>query len=216
MISTDVPISVLLGQASMTLFTDATAQHSHRVRMVVAEKGVNVKLVEVDSRHKPIDLGEINPYNTLPTLFDREVVLYESPVIMEYLDERFPHPPLLTVYPVERAQARLMMHRIDREWSGHVDLLMSGERSDAVSQARKTLRESLINSAPAFSQHKFFVSDEFSLVDCYVAPILWRLKAMNITLPDRQVRPIRRYMKRVFERDSFRASLTEAEVEMRE
>ena len=200
----------------MTLFSDVTDQYSHRVRMVVAEKGVNIDRVEVDSKHKPIDLGELNPYDTLPILFDREIVLYESAVIMEYLDERFPHPPLLTVYPVERAQARQMMHRIDREWSGHVDLLMSGERSDAATRARKELRENLIGSAQVFSQNKFFLSDEFSLVDCYVAPILWRLKALKITLPDRQVRPIRRYMKRVFERLSFRASLTEAEVEMRE
>ena len=200
----------------MTLYSDATDQHSHRVRMVVSEKGVNIERVDVDSKRRPIDLGDLNPYNTLPTLFDREIVLYESAVIMEYLDERFPHPPLLTVYPVERAQARLMMHRIDKEWSGHVDLLMSGDRSEAATEARKALRDNLIGSAQVFSQNRFFLSDEFSLVDCYVAPILWRLKAMRITLPDRQVRPIRRYMKRIFERDSFRASLTEAEVEMRE
>lgn len=200
----------------MTLYSDATDQHSHRVRMVVSEKGVNIERVDVDSKRRPIDLGDLNPYNTLPTLFDREIVLYESAVIMEYLDERFPHPPLLTVYPVERAQARLMMHRIDKEWSGHVDLLMSGDRTEAATEARKALRDNLIGSAQVFSQNRFFLSDEFSLVDCYVAPILWRLKAMRITLPDRQVRPIRRYMKRIFERDSFRASLTEAEVEMRE
>ena len=200
----------------MTLYSDATDQHSHRVRMVVSEKGVNIERVDVDSKRRPIDLGDLNPYNTLPTLFDREIVLYESAVIMEYLDERFPHPPLLTVYPVERAQARLMMHRIDKEWSGHVDLLMSGDRTEAAAEARKALRDNLIGSAQVFSQNRFFLSDEFSLVDCYVAPILWRLKAMRITLPDRQVRPIRRYMKRIFERDSFRASLTEAEVEMRE
>ena len=200
----------------MTLFTDATDQHSHRVRMVVAEKGINVELVEVDARSKPIDLREVNPYNTLPTLFDRDLVLYHSAVITEYLDERFPQPPLLAVYPVARAQSRLLMHRIDKDWGSQVDVLMSGSRSEAVTRARKTLRESLISSSPLFAQKPFLMSDEFSLVDCYVAPILWRLKAMNINLPDRQARPIRRYMKRVFERDSFRASLTEAEVEMRE
>ena len=200
----------------MTLFTDGTDQYSHRVRMVVAEKGINVELVEVDPRTKPPDLRQVNPYNTLPTLFDRDLVLYDSAVITEYLDERFPHPPLLAVYPVARAQSRLLMYRIDRDWCVHVDLLMAGGRSEAVTRARKTLRESLISSSPLFAQKPFLMSDDFSLVDCYVAPILWRLKAMDINLPDRQARPIRRYMKRVFERDSFRASLTEAEVEMRE
>ena len=200
----------------MTLFTDVTDQYSHRVRMVVAEKGINVEFVEVDPRHKPMDLSEINPYNTLPTLFDRDLVLYHSAVIMEYLDERCPHPTLLAVYPVARAQSRLLMHRIKKDWGDHADLLMAGGRSEAVNRARRELRDSLIRSSAVFAQKPFFMNDEFSLVDCCVAPILWRLKAMNVSLPDPQARPIRRYMKRIFERDSFRASLTEAEVEMRE
>lgn len=96
-------MSVVSKRTSMTLFSDAADHYSHRVRMVLAEKGVTVDVVDVDPGNKPDELGELNPYNSLPTLLDRDLVLYESVVIMEYLDERFPHPPLLPVYPVARA-----------------------------------------------------------------------------------------------------------------
>ena len=199
----------------MTLFSDASDHYSHRVRMVVAEKGVNVDIVDVSPGKKPEDLAEINPYNTLPTLLDRELVLFESTVIMEYLDERFPHPPLLPVYPVARAQSRSLIHRIEKDWTRNVDLLMSGRsRENTLAKARKELTESLITVAPIFADKPFFMSDEFTLVDCCVAPILWRLKYMGIKLPERQARPMRKYMREIFSRASFRGSLTETEVEM--
>jgi RNA polymerase-associated protein len=201
----------------MTFFSDPQDHYSHRVRMVLAEKGVAVEIVEVDPGNKPEDLAEINPYNSVPTLLDRELVLYESTVIMEYLDERFPHPPLLPVYPVARAQSRLLIHRIETDWSGRVDLLMLGKgRETALDKARKELRESIIGIAPIFGETEFFMSDEFTLVDCCVTPILWRLPVLDIKLPDRSTRPMQKYMQKMFERDSFRASLTEAELEMRE
>ncbi len=199
----------------MTLFSDASDHYSHRVRMVVAEKGVNVDIVDVSPGKKPEDLAEINPYNTLPTLLDRELVLFESTVIMEYLDERFPHPPLLPVYPVARAQSRSLIHRIEKDWTRSVDLLMSGRsRESTLAKARKELSESLITVAPIFADKPFFMSDEFTLVDCCVAPILWRLKYMGIKLPERQARPMRKYMREIFSRASFRGSLTETEIEM--
>ena len=199
----------------MTLFSDASDHYSHRVRMVVAEKGVNVDIVDVSPGKKPEDLAEINPYNTLPTLLDRELVLFESTVIMEYLDERFPHPPLLPVYPVARAQSRSLIHRIEKDWTRSVDLLMSGRsRESTLAKARKELTESLITVAPIFADKPFFMSDEFTLVDCCVAPILWRLKYMGIKLPERQARPMRKYMREIFSRASFRGSLTETEMEM--
>lgn len=210
-------MSVLTRRGSMTLFSDPADHQSHRVRMVVAEKGINVDIVDVDPRHKPQELGQINPYNTLPTLLDRELVLYESTVIMEYLDERFPHPPLLAVYPVARAQSRLLMHRIEKDWSRRVNLLMAGRgRAESLNKARRELSESLLAVAPVFASQQFFMSDEFTLVDCCVAPILWRLKAMDVKLPERSTRALRQYMRRIVERESFRRSLTEAEVEMRE
>lgn len=201
----------------MTLFSDGREHYSHRVRMVLAEKGVTCDIVEVDSENKPEDLAEINPYNSLPTLLDRDLVLYEANVIMEYLDERFPHPPLLPVYPVQRALSRLWITRVEREWSSRLDVLMSPKsREPALSKARKELRESLVAVAPIFAEKPFFMHDEFTLVDCCVAPILWRLKVVDIQLPDRTCRPMQKYMQSIFSRESFRLSLSEAELEMQD
>ena len=200
----------------MTLYSDARDHYSHRVRMVLAEKGVTIDIIDVDPANKPEDLAELNPYNTLPTLLDRDLVLYESTVIMEYLDERFPHPPLLPVYPVQRALSRLWITRVEKEWSQKLDILMAGKgRETVISKARKELRESIISIAPIFAEKPFFMNEEFTLVDCCVVPILWRLEEVEITLPERSTRPLQQYMQRMFERESFRASLTEAELEMR-
>jgi RNA polymerase-associated protein len=210
-------MSLVTRRSSMTLFSDARDHYSHRVRMVLAEKGVTVDIVDVDPNNKPEDLAEINPYNSLPTLLDRDLVLYEANVIMEYLDERFPHPPLLPVYPVQRALSRLWITRVEREWSTRLDVLMSGKgRETAIAKARKELRESIIAVAPIFAEKPFFMNDEFTLVDCCVAPILWRLKTVDIALPERASRPLLKYMQSIFERESFRLSLTEAELEMQD
>jgi|TARA_B100000315_G_C14556095_1_gene578229 RNA polymerase-associated protein len=201
----------------MTFFSDARDHYSHRVRMVLAEKGVTVDIVDVDPSNKPEGLAEINPYNTLPTLLDRDLVLYEANVIMEYLDERFPHPPLLPVYPVQRALSRLWITRVENEWSKRLDILMVGKgRETVITRARQELRESIISVAPIFAEKPFFMNEEFTLLDCCVAPILWRLKEVDITLPEKSTRPLTRYMQMIFERESFRESLTEVELEMRE
>ena len=201
----------------MTLFSDPRDHYSHRVRMVLCEKGVSVAVVDVDPLQISENLSEVNPYGTLPTLLDRELVLYKSTVIMEYLDERFPHPPLLPVYPVARAQCRLLMHRIELDWSKRVDVLLAGRgRETAMDKARKELRESLAAIAPVFADRPFFMNEEFTLVDCFVAPILWRLNALDLKMSARQLKPMQRYMNDMFERDTFQESLTEPEVDMRE
>ena len=210
-------MSIVTKRSSMTLFSDPRDHYSHRVRMVLAEKGVTAEIVDVVAGKEPEDLAEINPYNTLPTLADRDLALYEANVIMEYLDERFPHPPLLPVYPVQRALSRLWITRVEKEWSSRLDILMAGKgRETILSKARKELRESIIAIAPIFAEKPYFMNDEFSLVDCCVAPILWRLKEVDITLPEKSTRALHKYMQKIFERDAFRASLTETEVEMRE
>ena len=206
-------MSLATKRSSMTLFSDPRDHYSHRVRMVLCEKGVSVDVVGVDPDDRPDELRQINPYNTLPTLLDRDLVLYQSTVIMEYLDERFPHPPLLPVYPVARAQSKLLMHRIEKDWSSAVDLLMSGSGKD---KTRNELRESLAGIAPIFDDRKFFMNEEFSLVDCCVAPILWRLPAIDISLPEKQTKSMQRYMNDMFSREAFIDSLTESELEMRE
>ncbi|MGB5718405.1 MAG: glutathione S-transferase N-terminal domain-containing protein [Gammaproteobacteria bacterium] len=198
----------------MNLFSSTTCPQSHRVRMVLAEKGITVEIIDVDSGQKPEDLIDLNPYNTVPTLVDRELVLYDPHTIVEYLDERFPHPPLMPVDPVSRARTRLALFRIEHDWYELVPALESkGEKT--VSKARKTLRDSLTSSAEVFAAKPYFLSDEFSLVDASIAPILWRLMRYRIDLP-RQAKPVMDYAERMFNRESFQASLTEAEREMRE
>ena len=210
-------MGVVAKHSSMIFYSDGNDHYSQRVRLVLAEKGVAVEIIDVDPAHIPEDLTDLNPYNSLPTLIDRELVLYQSQVIMEYLDERFPHPPLLPVYPVARAQSRLFVHRIQRDWCTAVDTIMAGKSKDTViDRARKELRESLVTIAPIFDGKPFFMSEEFTLVDCCVGPILWRLSVLGIELPPKQGKPILDYMDRMFERDSFQASLSEAELDMRD
>lgn len=211
----EVGMGILAKRSSMTFFSDATSHYSHRVRIVLAEKGVTVDIIDVTNSELPEDIAALNPYNSLPTLVDRELVLYEPNVMMEYLDERFPHPPLLPVYPVARGESRQLINRIERDWSRLVDLILA----DAVEaeEARKELREGLIAIGPIFGEKPFFMSDEFTLIDCCMAPILWRLSKLKITIPEtRQTKPLKQYMKRLFERESFQVSLTELEREMQE
>lgn len=210
-------MNMLARRATMTIFSDARDHYSHRVRMVLAEKNITVDIIDVNPKKKPEDLTQLNPYGGLPTLADRDLVLYDAHVITEYLDERFPHPPLLPVYPVQRALSRLWISRVEREWSGRINLLMSGKgREAARTRARGELRESIIGISPIFSRKPYFMNDDFTLVDCCVAPIFWRLKAAGISLPERSTRPLQRYMQKMFDRESFRASLTEVELEMQE
>ena len=209
-------MGVVAKRSSMTFFSDNTSQYSHRVRIVLAEKGVTVDLIEADAAHPPAELADINPYNSLPTLVDRELVLYESKVMMEYLDERFPHPPLLPVYPVARAESRLYIHRIEKDWCSLVDSILHSRSDNVVKKATKELRESILGIAPIFAEKPFFMSDEFTLVDCCLAPILWRLPALGVDLQSiKQAKPLLTYMDGLFDRDSFQESLTEQEREMR-
>ncbi len=210
-------MGVVTKRSSMTFYSDGASQYSHRVRIVLAEKGVTVDTVDVDPDNKPEDLASLNPYNSLPTLVDRDLVLYEANIMMEYLDERFPHPPLFPVYPVARAQSRLWMYRIQRDWCSVIDRLMAGDYGSPAEadKARKELRESLISIAPIFTEKPFFMSDEFTIVDCCVIPILWRLPALGIDLGDsKAVQPLLEYRARLFSRESIRISLSEQEKEM--
>jgi RNA polymerase-associated protein len=200
----------------MTFFSDNTSQYSHRVRIVLAEKGVTVDLIEADAAHPPAELADLNPYNSLPTLVDRDLVLYESKVMMEYLDERFPHPPLLPVYPVARAESRLYIHRIEKDWCSLVDSILHSRSDNVVKKATKELRESLMGISPIFAEKPFFMSEAFTLVECCLAPILWRLPSLGIDIrSSKQSKPLLAYMDSLFNRDSFQESLTEQEREMR-
>lgn len=199
----------------MTLYSGSLDIYSHRVRIVLAEKGVSVEVINTDinEKDKLEDLLELNPYGNAPTLVDRELVLYDANIIMEYLDERFPHPPLMPVYPVARAKTRLMIYRIDREWGELVRKIEQGKAAES-QVACKELRNYLVKLAPVFNNSAFFLNEDFSLVDCCIAPILWRLPMWGIILPP-EAKAVNKYAERIFARDSFQASLTEAEQDLR-
>lgn len=194
----------------MTLYSSVNDLRSHQTRIVIAEKGVGVEIVFVEPDNLPEDLMQLNPYpDALPTLVDRELVLYNAHIIMEYLDERFPHPPLMPVYPVARGTSRLMMYRIRRDWYALADKILAGGKG--VEAARQELREGILALAPLFADTPFFMSEEFSLVDCYLAPLLWRLPIYGIQLEGNGAKEVKAYMVRIFERESFQQSLTELE-----
>ena len=209
-------MGVVAKRSSMTFFSDGASHYSHRVRIVLAEKGVTVDIIDVDADHKPEDLADLNPYNSLPTLVDRDLVLYEANVMMEYLDERFPHPPLLPVYPVARAQSRLWIHRIEKDWCTLVDGILANPDGKKAEPLRKEFKESLMSISEIFIDMPYFMSEEFTLVDCCLAPMLWRLPQFGIELPNnRQTKPLLDYINRLFERPAFQESLTDLEREIR-
>jgi RNA polymerase-associated protein len=206
--------SVTNRRSVMTLFSASDNPDNHRVRIVLAEKDITVDIIETDSDNLPEDLSDLNPYNTVPCLIDRKLVLYDSRIIMEYLDERFPHPPLMPIDPVSRAHSRLALFRIEKDWFSLIEDLESGQEKRA-NEARKILRSGVLSAAEVFSVKPFFLSDNFSLVDCTIAPILWRLPKYGIDLPEKEAKPVLEYMDRVFSRDTFQMSLTDAEKSIR-
>lgn len=197
----------------MALFSAPESVHSHRARYVLAEKGVHVEIFNVDPDNPPEDLIDLNPYNTVPTLVDRELVLYGTSVITEYVDERYPHPPLMPVDPVSRARTRLALYRIEQDWYALADGLETAT-GGRITKLRKQLGDSMASSAGAFAASKYFLNDEPTLVDCALVPLLWRLKKYGVELP-RQAKPVNDYADRMFATESFRRSLTELEREMR-
>ena len=210
----DLDSALLANRRSvMSLYSDPTDAASHAVRFVLAEKAINVEIHHVTMDNKPEDLNDLNPYSAILTLVDRDLVLYEPQIIMEYLDERFPHPPLMPVDPVARANNRLYRYRLQRDFYALVDDVENGERGVS-NAARKCLRDHLSTLAPIFAQKTYFMSDDYSLVDCYLAPILWRLPAYGVRLPA-QAKAMQKFADRIFEREAFTQSLTEAEYELR-
>ena len=199
-------MAIIAKRTIMSLYSDSDDIYSHQVRIVLAEKGVNVEIMFAKNGEASHELLAVNPYGTVPTLIDRELVLYEARIIMEYLDERFPHPPLLPVYPVARAETRKMMHRIEQDW---YCLLHQINTANDAQAAREQLLESLTSLEPVY-----FLSDEFSLLDCALAPLLWRLPRLGVEISAKE-QGLNAYMQRVFKRESFQASLTDAERQLR-
>jgi len=197
----------------LTLYSARDCVHCHRVRLVLAAKGVSYDLVLVDPAKPPEDLSDLNPYNTVPTLVDRDLVLYETGVISEYLDERYPHPPLMPIDPLSRARLRLAMIRLERDWLPLAE--QSAGTSKTAEAARKRLRENLISALPLFRASKFFLNPEMSLADCALAPLIWRLPSLGVALP-REAHAIIDYGERIFRNPGFTRSLTAEEKLLRD
>ncbi len=206
----------LSNRTSMALFSDPLDHYSHRVRIVMCEKGVTSEILDTDSNNLSAEILEVSPYAELPVLVDRDVCLYDSLILMEYLDERFPHPPLLPVYPVSRAHIRLFIQRIQKDWCEIFDSLIEGVPVTKAKKLRTQLKSQILGMSPILKEKDFFMTDEFSLVDCCIAPILWRLPAVGIELQkDAKTKPIYEYMQRVFTKPCFIDSLSELEKEIR-
>lgn len=205
-------------RTSMALYSDPNSHYSHRVRIVLQEKGLSTEIIDMTQENMHFDLLEINPNAEIPVLIDRDICLYDSLVLMEYLEERFPHPPLMPVYPVIKARSRLFILRIEQEWSKNLDYLALNPKPGSKTQkSKKDLKSNILSASSIFNEHPYFMSEDFSLIDCCVAPILWRLPALGIDISkDKKAKPIYQYMERVFSRDSFKASISEVEQEMRD
>ena len=201
----------------MILYSDRDDHYSQRVRIVLAEKDITAEINEAKLEETSDEILSISPYHKLPILVDRELALHDPSVMMEYLDERFPHPPLLPVYPVARASSRTLMLRIDREWCPLVDTLILADQSEKqLMKVREELLHEISSIAPTFKENKYFMSVEFTLVDCCFAPILWRLPSLGIKLPlNRHLKPLIDYQNKVFERPGFLDSLSSIERDLK-
>ena len=205
--------SIANRRSVMVLYSDSISPAGHCVRLVLAEKDINVEVNYVEDGERPEALIEINPYNSVLTLIDRDLVLYDEQIIMEYLDERFPHPPLLPVDPVSRAGNRQLRFRVLKDLYSLIDDIESSDSAKS-SNAQKNMKDNLTAIAPAFMQKPYFMSDDYTLVDCCMAPLLWRLSKYGVKLPV-SASPVEQYADRLFEREAFQSSISEAEKEMR-
>ena len=197
----------------MTLYSGTTCPFSHRCRIVLFEKGMDFQIVDVDLFDKPEDLAVMNPYNQTPVLVERDLVLYESNIINEYIYDRFPHPQLMPADPALKARARLFLFRFEDDLFSHIQSIESGTARQA-EQARAQVRDSLIQVAPVFLRQKYMLGDEFSMLDVAIAPLLWRLDQYGIQLP-KQAAPLMKYAERLFSRSAFVEALTPSEKVMR-
>ena len=201
----------------MVLYSGTTCPFSQRCRFVLFEKGMDFEIRDIDLYNKPEDIAVMNPYGQVPILVERDLILYESNIINEYIDERFPHPQLMPADPVMRARTRLFLFNFERELFSHVSTLESrAMQSDekALEQARLAIRDRLSQIAPMFVKNKYMLGDEFSMLDVALAPLLWRLDHYGIELP-RSAAPLQKYAERIFARPAYIEALTPSEKVMR-
>jgi stringent starvation protein A len=197
----------------MVLYSGTTCPFSHRCRFVLFEKGMDFEIRDVDLYNKPEDINVMNPYGQVPILVERDLILYESNIINEYIDERFPHPQLMPAEPVMRARARLMLYNMEKELFDHVDALESGKEKP-MEKARQHVGDRLIELSPVFTKTKHMLGDDFTMLDVALAPLLWRLDHYGIKL-GKTAAPLMKYAERIFSRPAFIEALTPSEKVMR-
>ena len=197
----------------MILYSGTSCPFSHRCRIVLHEKGMDFEIKDVDLREKPEEIAMMNPYNQVPILVERDLTLYESNIINEYIDERFPHPQLMPADPVMRARTRLFLFNIERDLFAHINDIANGTGKTA-EKARAIVRDNLAQIAPIFTKQKYMLGEEYSMLDVAIAPLLWRLDHYGITLP-KQASPLLKYAERLFSRPAFIEALTPVEKAMR-
>ena len=201
-------------KSAMSLHTDVNSISSHSLRILLRDKDVECDMRYVNSAERQEELFELNPYGETPVLIDREMVLYEFYPVVEYLDERFPHPPLLPADPIGRGKARLTIARMQRDWIIDVDRALLDDKP-ITDDLRQSIRDGLTALSPLFNHQLYFTGDEYTLVDVMIAPLLWRLKSLGIQLPEK-ARPMIDYADRLFAREQFEMSLSQQEMELGE
>ncbi len=194
-------------RSGLTLFCVLDDLWTQRVRIVALEKGLALELVAIPANGRNAELDELCPEASLPTLIDRDVLLFDSQVIVDYLDERFPHPPLMPIDPVTRAQFRVALHRIQRDWYAAAQAIATCTERKDLPVLRDRLRQLLLGSSELFKVKKFFLSEEFSLLDATIAPILWWLPTLEVDLPGAAGQVIMRYASQLFSRPAIQRSL---------
>ncbi|MGQ9685598.1 MAG: glutathione S-transferase N-terminal domain-containing protein [Thiobacillaceae bacterium] len=197
----------------MILYSGTSCPFSHRCRIVLYEKGMDFEIRDVDMHDLPEAIAAMNPYNQVPVLVERDLVLYESNIINEYIDERFPHPQLMPPDPVMRARARLFLFNFERDLFNHVREIQEGAQKVA-DKARIIIRDNLTAIAPIFAKQKYMLGEDYSMLDVAIAPLLWRLDHYGIALP-KQAAPLLKYAERIFSRQAFIDALTPVEKAMR-
>jgi RNA polymerase-associated protein len=197
----------------MTLYSGSTCPYSHRCRIVLYEKDMDFEIIDVDMHNKPEEVASISPSGKMPVLVERDLILTESNIINEYIDERFPHPQLMPPDPVMRARARLVLFNFEHDLFSHVNTLEHslGKGSD---KARQEIRDSLSQLSPILTKQKYLMNDEFSMLDVAIAPLLWRLEHYGIELP-KVAAPVLKYRERLFSRPAFINALTPTEKALR-
>ncbi|CAP40450.1 glutathione S-transferase [Bordetella petrii] len=201
----------------MVLYSGTTCPFSQRCRFVLFEKGMDFEIRDIDLYNKPEDISVMNPYGQVPILVERDLVLYESNIINEYIDERFPHPQLMPADPVMRARTRLFLYNFEKELFVHVSTLEDRSAKPdekKLATARQNIRDRLAQLAPLLLKNKYMLGDEFSMLDVAVAPLLWRLDHYGIELP-KNAAPLQKYAERIFSRPAYIEALTPSEKVMR-